>query len=314
MNVLENAIEQESNTVVDDLTFAFVTPSYAPDFQRCKLLCWSIKQFISVPVKHYLIVERKDLALFNQLADANTVILTKEDILPSWIKRIPFYDKKNFWLNLKGYKSGNWLIRGWLIQQIVKLAAAEYVKEDVLVFVDSDVAFIDKFDVSQLINEGNKVRLFRVEHSTDMDIEVGKKWKVTAKKLLGIPADIDCYDFYVHQIVTWRRDHLLQMYRLLEKNHNDRNWVDVLCGVNDLSEYTLYGIFVNYVLGEASGHYDDHRQKICWCYWREDALSTQELTTFFQEAQTSGHKAVMLSAKSSIDLSIEQFQSYLAAV
>lgn len=311
MNVLERAAVQGSDAVVDNLTFAFITPSYAPDFQRCKLLCWSIKQFVSSPVKHYIIVERKDLSLFQELADENTVILTKEDILPSWIKRIPFYDKKNVWLNLKGHKSGNWLIRGWLIQQIVKLAAAEYVEEDVLVFVDSDVAFINNFDVSQLVDEDNNVRLFRVEQSTDLDNEVGKKWKVTAKNLLNVPAEVDCYDFYVHQIVTWRRDNLLQMYKRIETNYN-QNWIEVLCGVNHLSEYVLYGVFVSYILGEESGHYDDHLQKICWCYWEENSLSKQELTEFFQEAQTSGHKAVMLSAKSPVSLSIDQFRGYLA--
>lgn len=295
---------------MSNFSFAFITPSYAPDFQRCKLLCWSIKQFVSFPVEHYIVVDKKDLNLFQQLADSNTRILTKEEILPSWIKRIFFFGKKNIWLNLKGYKSGEWLLRGWLIQQMVKLAAAQYVEQEVLIFVDSDVAFIDFFDVHTLINK-DKVRLLRVEHSTDMDNEIGRKWKNSAKKLLGLPFQNSYYDFYVSQIVTWRRDNLIQLYKLIEENF-EQDWLEVISGVKDLSEYVLYGIFANYVIGENSGHYDEHLQKICWCYWDDNPMSHEKLKEFFQEARSSSHKAVMISAKSSIDLSIEQFQNYLA--
>jgi hypothetical protein len=295
---------------MSNFSFAFITPSYAPDFQRCKLLCWSIKQFVSFPVEHYIVVDKKDLNLFQQLADSNTSILTKEEILPSWIKRIFFFGKKNIWLNLKGYKSGEWLLRGWLIQQMVKLAAAQYVEQEVLIFVDSDVAFIDFFDVHTLINK-DKVRLLRVEHSTDMDNEIGRKWKNSAKKLLGLPFQNSYYDFYVSQIVTWRRDNLIQLYKLIEENF-EQDWLEVISGVKDLSEYVLYGIFANYVIGENSGHYDEHLQKICWCYWDDNPMSHEKLKEFFQEARSSSHKAVMISAKSSIDLSIEQFQNYLA--
>ena len=294
-----------------NFSFAFITPSYAPDFQRCKLLCWSIKQFVSFPVKHYIVVDKKDLNLFWQLADSNTKILTKEEVLPSWIKRIPFFDKKkNIWLNLKGYKSGNLLLRGWLIQQMVKLAAAQYVEQEILIFVDSDVAFIDFFDIHTLVDE-DKVCLFRIEFSTDMDDKVGRKWKNTAKKLLGLPSQNSYYDYYVDQIVTWKRDNLIKLYKLIEENF-ERDWIEVISGVKDLSEYILYGIFASYVMGENSGHYDDHLQKKCWCYWEASPMSDEKLKEFFHEARSSGYKAVMISAKSSIDLSIEQFQNYLA--
>lgn len=295
---------------MSNFSFAFITPSYAPDFQRCKLLCWSIQNFVSFPVRHYIIVERKDLNLFQQLADANTIILTKEDILPKWIRRIPYFDKKNIWLNLRGYQSGNFLLRGWLVQQIVKLSAAQYVNEDVLVFVDSDVAFINSFD-PRTLTQDDRVRIYRVSHTESHDSEESKRWKDTAKKLLHLPNQNNYYDFYISQIVTWRRDTLILLYDLLEQNFQ-RNWLEVISEVKDLSEYIVYGIFANYVLGEDSGHYDDHLQKVCWCYWEDRLMSPEELRVFFQEAQSSGYSAVMISAKSSIDLSIDEFKQYLA--
>jgi hypothetical protein len=295
---------------MNQLTFAFITPSYAPDFHRCQLLCWSIKKFVTFPVQHYIIVDRKDLCLFQQLADSHTQILVKEDILPTWIVRVPALSKKNLWLNLKGYKSGNWLIRGWLIQQVIKLAVAKYTHQDVLVFIDSDVAFIDRFDVRSLV-EGDRVRLFRVDHVTNLDNPVGQRWKSATKNLLNLPPAQPCYDFYVNQLITWRRDNLIRLYEHLEHRFQ-APWLEVILRMKDLSEYVLYGIFINYVLGDSAGHYDDHLQKICWCYWEPRPMTHPELQSFFQVAQSSNHAAVMISAKSGMDLSIEEFQTLLA--
>jgi hypothetical protein len=294
---------------MSELTFAFVTPSYAPDFQRCKLLCWSIKQFVDFPVHHYIIVDQKDLSLFQELADRHTTILAKEKILPSWIQRVPFFDKKNLWLNLKGYRSGNLLLRGWLVQQMIKLAAAQYVSEEVLIFLDSDVVFIDRFDVHSLIRE-EKVRLFRVEQYINANDKLTHVWKEEAKHLLNLPAEKQYQDNYVSQIVTWRRSTLLKMYQHIEQNRQ-KDWLETLCEMKHLSEYILYGMFASYVAEEQAGHYDDHLQKICHCYWEEVPMSNGELAAFFQEAQTSGYQAVMISAKSGIDLSIEEFQHFL---
>jgi hypothetical protein len=295
---------------MSDFTFALITPSYAPDFQRCKLLCWTIKKFIASPIRHYIVVDQKDRALFQELADDRTIILTKEEILPSGIKRVPFFDKKNIWLNFKGRSPRTLLLRGWLIQQIIKLAAAQYATEDVLVFVDSDVAFIDHFDLQSFV-QGDRVRLFRVDHQTDHEGDgIGKRWKDTAKQLLGLPPDLKCYDFYVSQIVTWRRDTLLKLYDQIEKV-TGQDWLSALAGVTDLSEYALYGVFANYVLGEAAGHYDNHLQKVCWCYWEDVPMTTEALHQFFEKARASDHKAVMISAKSGMDLSIAEFQTLL---
>ncbi|MGF1536444.1 MAG: DUF6492 family protein [Elainellaceae cyanobacterium] len=297
---------------MEDLTFAFITPSYAPDFERCKLLCWSIKQFVFPKIKHYIIVDRQDFSLFQTLADANTTILIKEDILPNWIKRVPFSNKKNIWLNLKGFQSGSWLIRGWLIQQIIKLAAAQYIEQDVLVFLDSDVAFIDKFNVHEMVQASDsKVRLFRVPNVPQLDNKVTQKWKNTAKALLGLPQDQVYHDNYISQIMTWRRDTLMALYKAIERQ-TGKPWINALTEVKDLSEYVLYGMFVSYVLKDEAGHYEEHMMKLCHSYWSEKKMSSQQLADFFQQAVSSGHKAVMISAKSPTLLSIEQFQQQLA--
>lgn len=134
-------------------SFGIITPSYAPDFARCRLLSESIDWCAASPIKHYIIVDRRDLNLFQQLQSANREIITVESVLPWWIKKIP--QVKNGWFSFKSLP-----IRNWLIQQIVKLAIAEYVSDDILIFVDSDVVFIRPFEVRDFIRDG-KVRLFR---------------------------------------------------------------------------------------------------------------------------------------------------------
>ena len=50
-----------------DGTAAIVTASYAPDFERCRLLCETIDRFVTGASRHYILVEQRDVALFRQL-------------------------------------------------------------------------------------------------------------------------------------------------------------------------------------------------------------------------------------------------------
>jgi len=117
------------------LKFGIITPSYSPDFERCRLLSKSIQQFVSPDVTHHIIVERRDLPLFRQLQGLNTEIHIVQSLLPWWIQRIPLF--KNGCFSFKTLP-----IRNWITQQIVKISSAQCVEEDVLVFVDSDVTFV----------------------------------------------------------------------------------------------------------------------------------------------------------------------------
>ncbi len=289
---------------MSQLKFAIITPSYAPDFERCKLLSWSIEKFVSPSVNHYIIVEESDFQLFSQLQKPNTKIITKESILPWWIKRLPSLGSKNVWLSLKTLP-----IRGWLIQQFIKIAAAQYTSEEILVFVDSDVVFVRPFNLQDCI-QGDKVRLFRVANKNKNDIKASLKWNRTTSCLLGLPP-IDYPHIYVGQIITWRRDNLLKLYQHIEKT-SQKGWMETLCSSLDLSEYLLYGVFVDYVLKEESGHYYDDRC-ICPGYWKSVSMSDKELENFFAETPDNCG-AVMISAKAGMSISLERYQSLLEII
>lgn len=267
-------------------SFAIITPSYAPDFQRCRLLCQSIDAFIKPLVNHYIIVDHDDLFLFRQLQSPHRYILTKESLLPWWFKRLPI--AQNIWFSFKTAP-----VRGWLIQQIIKIAAAQQIKEEVIVFVDSDVVFIRPFDLNNFVR-GDKVRLFREPLGNDIQKKIQYKWHQAASRLLALPNIDNQMPDYIGQIVTWRHDHAIQLCNHLEQV-GGKNWLEVLANSWHVSEYALYGIFVNRILQERSQHYFDP-QIICHDYWEPISLSQQQLENFIEQIRPE-HVAIMISAK-----------------
>jgi hypothetical protein len=282
--------------------FGIVTPSYAPDFKKCQILCWSIDKFITSSFNHYIVVDSQDYQLFSQLKRTNRKIITKESILPWWIKRIPFFSKKNFWFSCKTLP-----LRGWLIQQIIKLSAAQYTNEEIIVFIDSDVGFIRPFDLQNFVNK-DEVRLFKVTHKNNTSNPI--EWDHSTSNLIGIPK-INPANNYVGQVITWKRDNLLSLYQHIEKTTGQK-WLEALCTSFHLSEYHLYGNFVDYILNDASGHYYDDSH-ICHQYWDDIPMSEQQLQRFFQKIPSTCI-SVMISAKAGMSISQDKYLSLLDLV
>jgi hypothetical protein len=276
--------------------FAIITPSYAPDFERCRLLSWSVEQFVSPSVTHYIIVDARDLPLFHKLKKNNTEIITVESVLPWWIQRLPFF--KQGWLSLKTI-----FIRNWLLQQIVKLSVAKFINKEIFVFVDSDVTFIRPINFQNFIIS-DKVRLFRVPNQIASQSPMGDRWYKTASRLLGINNIHSPFPGYVGNLITWKRDNLLKLYDHIERV-SGQSWIESICRVWDLSEYVLYGVFVDCILQEKSEHYYDS-QSICHEYWSTQPMLDEQLVKFFAEIQPD-EKAVMISAKAGI--SVEKYQN-----
>jgi len=270
-------------------SFALITPSYAPDFSRCQLLCKSVEKFIAPLVKHYIIVDQRDKYLFLKLENKTTKVLTAQSILPWWIQQLPVVCR--VWLSLKTPP-----LRGWIIQQIIKISAAQCIREDVSIFVDSDVVFVKPFDCNSLVRNAY-VRLFRGSEGNSTQREMHYKWHQSASELLGL-SDINMnIPDYIGNIITWRRDHVLQLCDYLEKI-SGKSWVETIARTWNFSEYVLYGIFNDRILGEQSGHYAD-ANNICLDYWFPKSLSDEELQSFLDSIHPD-QVAVMISAKANI--------------
>ena len=278
---------------MSQLKCCLITPSYKPDFARCRLLAESVDKFAPSDISHYIVVDQKDFKLFQQLSNPNRTVITVESILPWWIQKIPLI--KNGWFSLKTLP-----IRNWLIQQIVKLEIANHIREDVLTFVDSDVTFVRPFDHKQFVKDG-KVKLFKESIPLSLwNTEIEYTWYDTARSLLNLPQFAEFSDQnpvinYVGNFIIWKRDNVLQLHQHIEKV-TQKYWIQAIASCWNFSEYILYGIFVDQVLKENSGQYWDS-QKVSHDYWGTIPLKEKQLQQFFQDIPPECF-AVMISSKS----------------
>lgn len=278
-------------------SFALVTPSYRPDYERCRLLVDSVGNFSQTPVQHYVIVDQRDYSQFKPLANSSTEIITVESLLPAWIRRIPLVRKA--WLSLKTPP-----IRNWVLQQLVKLSFAASASEPTTIFVDSDVAFMRPFDLTTFSRQG-QTRLFRVPEFYTPNFD---PLYAAAYRLLGLEGFRSgvVRPNYIGNLISWQQSNVKALHDHMERVW-DRPWLETLARSKTLSEYILYGVFVDQVLGEPANHFYDW-SPLCHEYWQSQPLNDQQLAEFFAATQPS-HIAVMVSSKARIDPS--RYQHYL---
>ncbi len=256
-------------------TAAVVTASYAPDFERCRLLCETLDRHVSGFAHHYILVEQRDVALFRQLEDSRRSVVDERDLLPSWLHA--FDDplslfRRRIWLSLRTQP-----LRGWHVQQLRRIAIAAHAAEDVLVYVDSDVAFLKPFDCAAFSRDG-KVRLFRREDVLSSDGHGEHRiWSRNAGDALGIDASRVSTHDYISTLIAWRRETVNAMCAGIEKTHG-RDWAAMIGSARQFSECMIYGRYVDDVIGGA-GHFHG-AEEFCRVHWNGQPLSDDAFRHF----------------------------------
>jgi hypothetical protein len=272
------------------MKFAIVTPSYYKDFPRCQLLAESVEKYIPADIPYYILVGREDEALFSTLKSKRIQIVLEEDVVGLKTRRLAWAPRwRVSWRTLP--------VRGWIWQQIVKLSMSQMIPADAYMIMDSDCMFFRPFDPRSLIDREGRIPLYREEKSfytTDSDTQ---KWHKHGGKILKIPRpQVPYATGYVGAPIFWRRDVLGQL-----RNHMDmRNFLTVASRISlcpTFSEYVLYGMFVEHILGiEASGHYKFHGE-LAQNHWTETALDVDQLNIFKRNAP-SEKVMIHINAKS----------------
>jgi hypothetical protein len=266
-------------------TFAIVTPTYLPDLKRCELLVESLDQ-IAPDVPHYLIIDRRDRAAFKHLEKRGRYLIESEALLGKWIWRMP--GRRSYWLSLKAPP-----VRGWILQQILKIAAIEAVPEQTLVFCDSDTAFFRQFDRENLLVDG-KVGLL------DVDLAGDQQWTAAARRLLGINENHGLGSRnHVGNMICWNRDIVKSMQRRIEAS-TGINWKLALARTTSFSEYMIYGIFVSEVLGYDAVDHAPSSVPLVKPSWHVPLLTDLDLEAFFADFDPRT-VAVMIHSKDGVD-------------
>jgi hypothetical protein len=275
---------------------ALITPSFGPDFERCVDLHSSVMENAPDCAHHYIIVPREDLRLFGQLAGRRTHIHCESDFLPGSFVSIPF---SKFTVNLQRPFPP---VRGWILQQLVKLAAAAASEEDVVVMVDSDIEFIRPFTAETFVNGGH-VRFYRMPGAVDARLPRHMIWHRVARQLLGLPAAEPPYPDYIASLLAWDPKIVRQMLARVTEAAG-RPWTTAIAGQLHFSEWTLYGVFVDGLLG-APGKSIVSDDPLCLAHWGTSPL-TRETAREFLAGLRSTDVAAMISAKSGTPLEVKR--------
>ena len=236
-----------------------ITCSFRGDLDLCRLMCASVDALASPDFEHRLYVPRRDLHLFANLAAPRRRLATQESLLPRGFWKVPLpspewrarvgLPRRNFYLTTK-----HGFVRGWIAQQLMKIAASLDSPSEIVAHIDSDAALVRPLEAERLARDG-LMRLYAgpVERRHDGHA----KWYAAAARLLGTPAG-DFYDVeYIAPLVVWRRSVVEAMTARIAAT-TGRAWADALAGTSHFSEYVLYGVFAEHVLGlEAAGHFRD---------------------------------------------------------
>jgi hypothetical protein len=269
-----------------DHSFAIVTPTYLSDLTQCELLAESLDR-TAPHLPHYLIVDRRDRPAFSHLARGRRRLIESEAILGNWILRMP--GRKGFWLSLNAPP-----VRGWIIQQILKIGAIDVIPERTLIFCDSDTAFFRRFERDDLLVD-EKVGLLDVDFSN----EAFRRWTATARRLLGLPSYDGGYRNHVGNMICWNRETVKALQQQIETSAGVK-WQVALARTLSFSEYMIYGVFVREVLGYGAVDHAPSAVPLVKPSWGMALTTDSAIDAFFRDFDPRT-VAVMIHSKDHID-------------
>jgi Family of unknown function (DUF6492) len=275
---------------------AVITPSYGPDFELCRDLNASVLAFTPPSTSHYIITSARDLERFAALRGPRTKVWSIDAMLPRYVVGVP---RANLWLNLRHPVPP---VRGWVMQQVAKLHAATQIDADVLLSVDSDVALVRPV-TAQTFRQGDRICLYRKDAGVTHDLPRHVIWHAVARKLLGLPPARPPLPDYIQSPNVWDRAAILAMQERIQEV-TGRPWMQAFAAQPHISECTLYGVFVDEVLGERSNAVPVDTMR-CHNYWDHAPLSLDAAQSFLG-AMSADDIAVMISAKSRTPLSVRR--------
>ncbi|GJD36012.1 DUF6492 family protein [Methylobacterium aerolatum] len=247
-----------------------ITLSFSGDLECCRLLCETADRFAPAGAAHLLAVPAADMPLFRPLAGGRRSLVPQEELLPGWLRKVPlpgpewrrrlFLPRRNVYLSFRGRP-----VRGWIAQQIMKLNAAAGAGTETILHLDSDTAFVRPLPAEALGTAG-RVRLARFPGAADDAMHA--PWHRAASTLLGLPPSNYHGADYIDQFVTWRRDNVRGLLARIGET-TGRDPIEALAATRDFSEYVLYGVYCDRVLGlSASGHAET-ALSLCETVWSE---------------------------------------------
>lgn len=272
-----------------------VTPTYAPDVELFADLHESVLTWFPNDVSHIAIVDDGDLPLFRRFSGPRCDVIGVRDVLPRAVRALPV---GNLWVNLRRPVPP---LRGWIIQQLTKLAICEQLDERLVVLADSDLVFVRPV-TADLVAPGGRARLYRKGGGVDEGLPRHVRWHAVARKLLGLPPARPPLPDYVSSLNIWNREIVQRALRRVEYV-TGRRWLEAIGRELHFSEWTLYGVYADEF--EGARDVSPAAESLCHSYWDTVPLSEDEATAFVSRLG-SCDVAYMIGAKSHTPQSVRR--------
>jgi hypothetical protein len=273
-----------------------VTPTYAPDLELFSDLHESVLRWFPADVRHVAVVTERNVAPFRRFESPRCIVVGIDDVLPRSVRALPRLQMR---INLRQPVPP---LRGWILQQLVKLAIAEQAQERVVIMADSDVVFVRPVTVDTFAPSG-QFRLYRKENGIDGSMSRHMRWHVAARTLLGLSAaEGPPLPDYVSGLNGWDRDVVKRMLRRVE-SITGRRWLEAVGKELHFSEQILYGVHADEV--ERSSHLTPTRDSLCHEYYSNMPLTAERAPEWL--SSLGPHDvAYMISSKSHTPLSVRR--------
>lgn len=226
---------------MDDI--AVLTPSFRDDAALFADLHRSVLANTAPSVVHHVVTPPSDAHLFREYEGPRCTVWTHQDLLPRHWLSVPHA------AGLAVTFRRPWLpVRGWVVQQIMKLAGTARIDARAVLVVDSDAVLVREANLDRFTDNG-RLWYYRREGAVTADMHRHVLWHNVARKLLGVPGvAVPPLPDYVSPISVWDP---MVVRSLIEHiaDSTGRNWVEAVGGQLHVSEFMVYGVFVAQVLG-----------------------------------------------------------------
>ena len=216
---------------------AVITPTWKPDGAFFAELHRSVLEFTSDDTVHHVIVPAAHKSAFSGYAGPRCRIWTHPELLPRRYWRMP----GGTWLNA-GHP---WPpVRGWVMQQAAKIAAAGVIDADAILLADSDVVLVRPVEAANFRVDG-ELSLFRKPDAVHDGMDRHVRWHQVARDLLGLPAApppplndyVDALIFWDPVVVRAMQDRIAEI--------TGKHWVDAFTQQLHISEFIVYGVYAD---------------------------------------------------------------------
>ena len=267
------------------MTLAVVTPTHRNDLQLFADLHQSVLLHTEESVKHYVIVPGDDVGLFAEMAGPRCIIIPEES------QYLPYYrsmGQVNYILRLLPCVASHVRIaaintrrpfspiRGWVMQQVLKMELSRQLDVDTILLVDSDVELVRPLDES-ILRRGGRAMLYRRPGAVGVSLPRHMQWHMVARRLLGLPpAQFPASD-YVTSFCVWEPAVIRAMIARIEQV-TGRSWMDAITRQRTFSEWTLYGVFAEEVMKYKKESLTE--SSLCHSYWGTVPLAVESAAGF----------------------------------